>query len=1172
MPSSSAAQFPAFMVSGSVLASMTLEDIRDGDDAKGVNLSTNVAPLVIYDGDGIIISPEVQIEVTATVTNFIGTPFYQFFTPVDPTPAISTQNTLSIGYQDLPLPGETFLINVQVRDGSNNPLEPIAAQASLTIAGLQEGISAYNATLTNDNVSIVYRVSGEVELSGTGTTITATKGVDSLTHANPFSPQDVDNFFNEIGSLGEYQVSIHSKSAYLGLAGGLVSSSILPVVSGQAVIGDLVSWTTADSNPIGSVVYRIDFENGNGVAFKTQSFSVQFEGNTGPGIVMRGQYTEYQNYIGSYETTNLRRDAVIWPDPSGSSGITHYFAALSGSGPNTYVNPTISDYYVGGSPPGGYVLIGNQYPPAPTNDNDYWQYLGEQDFFVEAKIAIFDESFVKNTINIGNNPDSSFANIVLAGGRTDPYMAIGQVGTIGNSGDQTGSGIIGYDRPGIFLGMYENAVTNGTNGRFSISNADGSKAMKWDGTDLTIIGGIRQISPGVREPQLRGVWIVSNEYFNNDVVSYNGQSWICTSATSHTSTNDTNASTGYPGEGPWNIYIASGPAGPGVVYRGIFNTSANYFHTTQRIDVVKEGSTYYLANNTSLDGQSGTNWGTPPNSNWTTFGAQFTSVATDLLFAVEQYVDKTINIGEQNGNALIVLNANESGSNANPYISIGQISSSIGPGSIVTQSQVQGFNNDGIFLGFDSGIPKVSLIAQSGSLIWDGNNLTVRGTVNSNNGNIGGWDIGPGRIISTNQNIQLISEPSESIAVFDDSGSLRFFANTRLTLPDPTGVAYSSTVISSFTTSSNQTSGVPNDGNYNLYYGGRISYDYYKIPSTNPSFTATVSGQHIITCNIPAFSSYVQPTGDAYGFISLRLALTTVGHFPQSPTNQIASSNTLLQSEYGIMSSYLFWNGSEYVTYYYANPITRYLPAGKLSIIADLQSGVTYYFTLVGNAYLESKDTTSIIQYPPSGVTSEVDAVIGLPSNVGIDIKAISAGTIVNGGGFQAVLADDKYLRVRDGISGSYNFSTEITGSLMVDRAISRYSLGYGYPPAVKAFCRVLYNGGDVNLATSYTIRNQYNVSTTLTRAANNRYLLTFLNPMDSAEYTVFITPSNSTYATSTVATFGTVTDATTTQFGFRMVKPDEAGDGAQVIAIGARITDTAAQTGEWADVVVIGR
>ena len=780
MPSSSAAQFPAFMVSGSVLASMTLEDIRDGDDAKAVNLTTNVAPLVIYDGDGEIISPEVQIEVTATVTNFTGTPFYQFFTPVDPNPAISTQNTLSIAYQDLPLPGESFLINVQVRDGSSNPAEPVAAQASLTIAGLQEGISAYNASLTNDNVSIIYRVSGEVELGETGTTITATKGTTSLTHADPFSPQTLDNFFNEIGSLGEYQVTIHSKSAYLGLAGGLVSQSILPTVSGQAVIGNLVSWTTADSNPIGSVVYRIDFENGNGVAFKTQSFSVQFEGNTGPGIVMRGQYTEYQNYIGSYETTNLRRDAVIWPDPSGSSGVTHYFAALSGSGPNTYVNPSTSDYYVGGSPPGGYVLIGHQYPPAPTNDNDYWQYLGEQDFFVAAKIAIFDESFVKNTINIGNNPDSSFANIVLAGGRTDPYMAIGQVGTIGSSGDQTGSGIIGYDRPGIFLGMYENAVPNGTSGRFSISNADGSKAMKWDGTDLTIIGGIRQISPGVREPQLKGVWTVSNEYFNNDVVSYNGQSWICTSATSHISTNDTNASTGYPGYGPWNAYISSGSngeSGPGVVYRGPFASGTQYFNTATRRDVVKgTDGQYYLckltytpSNNTTrpIDGGSYTTY-------WETFGATFSSVATDVLLAQDATIARGLVIGTDGL--------------TNGFIR------STGATSLVTGSAA-GFYlaQDGQFR-FGNNPDDVHFLQKPPYIQWDNNVLTIKGRIITDENQvsrIGNWNVDEGRLQDDNAGIVL--NPNTQTITINEGATPRVIIK-QSTITDPTATGTNVTI------------------------------------------------------------------------------------------------------------------------------------------------------------------------------------------------------------------------------------------------------------------------------------------------------------------------------------------------------------------------------------------
>jgi hypothetical protein len=116
-----------------------------------------------------------------------------------------------------------------------------------------------------------------------------------------------------------------------------------------------------------------------------------------------------------------------------------------------------------------------------------WEYLGEQDLFVAAKIAIFEESFVKNTINVGNNPGSAFANIVIAGGRIDPYIAVGQNGTIGLDGDQTGSGIIGYDRPGVFMGTFDSSSIKTS--RFSLKNgASGinERYFRWDGDRLEI--------------------------------------------------------------------------------------------------------------------------------------------------------------------------------------------------------------------------------------------------------------------------------------------------------------------------------------------------------------------------------------------------------------------------------------------------------------------------------------------------------------------------------------------------------------------------------------------------------------------------------------------------------------------------------------------------------------
>jgi hypothetical protein len=559
------------------------------------------------------------------------------------------------------------------------------------------------------------------------------------------------------------------------------------------------------------------------------------------------------------------------------------------------------------------------------------------------------------------------------------------------------------------------------------------------------------------------------------------------------------------------------------------------------------------------------------NTNWTSFGAQFSSVATDVLFAVEQYVDKTINIGARGANSLIVLNANESGSNANPYLSIGQISSSIGPGNWVTESQVQGYDNTGIFMGFDQGVSKLSLKGVSGSLLWNGEDLSINGSINSNDGTIGGWTIGPGSIISADQNIRLYSEPSESIAVFDGAGSLRFFANTKLTLPEPTGITYPNAILPTYTTSSNQTNGVPNDGTFDPYYGGTIAYDYNIIPSSNGSFTTQAAGQHVITYNLPfSYNNYVTANGSADGTLYLRLILTTGGHYPQPFTNYVETSNYAIASAQGTVNQYYEWNGFQYTISYYPGSQTSYLPATKMTILADLQSGVTYYLTLVGYAYAHSNDTSDPSQYPPYGFDSEVDTSLFAASTGTVTIKTISAGTIINGGGFQAVLADDKYLRVRDGVSGSYNFSTEITGSLMVDRSISKYSNGYGNPSAVKAFGTIRYNGGGITNAANYTILNRYNISSTLAVGSFNIYDVIFTNPMDSTDYIVQTTTSNVAYASQEVGNMAVITGKSISGFSFRIERPSHTSPGIVTTYIGGNLAGH--WTPEFVDFVVLAR
>ena len=516
----------------------------------------------------------------------------------------------------------------------------------------------YAAQLENEVAAAVYKVSGQFTLDGTFTKIRAVRGDTKLTSVTSFTGGQND-VYGVLGYKEKSLVKITGISNHITLGGGLGLNSVLPVdAEGRAYTSGIQTWDNPETNQTATIVFEIDCE-GRQKLYKTQSLSVQFEGNTGPGVVMRGNWLNSLDYIGSVETTNYRRDAVIYP-PNGNP--TTYYAAVSGSGPATYDK---NNSYI----------VGAQAPSGTTADNAYWQYLGTQDFFVAAKIAIFDESYVKNTINVGTKDgNSAFANIVLAGGRNDPYMAMGQAGTSGASGDQTSTGVIGYDRPGIFLGIYENGAA-GTTGRFSIKSSDGNRALKWDGDTLTIVGSINQVAPGQNAGTLRGAWASSTVYYANDVVTYGGQSWQCTSTTSHTSTNNTNASTGYPGAGPWTIAAAAGAAGangtsgvngangtsglngnngadgspgPGVVFRGNYDSGTAYFHTADgtRRDVVRYPAvtgTYYLANNVSKSGLA--TWGTPGVSDWSTFGATFSSVATDILLAQDATITRGLVIG-----------------------------------------------------------------------------------------------------------------------------------------------------------------------------------------------------------------------------------------------------------------------------------------------------------------------------------------------------------------------------------------------------------------------------------------------------------------------------------------------------------------------------------------------
>ena len=473
--------------------------------ARGLTLiaDTNV---VTYNGDGNIVSPEGDITLTATAFNTTGSGNINFYffkddSFIDVVNQNSTQVNFSVPSSEFPAGGEIQTYRVELHDGNSNINATPEAIASTTITGVQDGVTNYQAVVTNQNGFALYKVGGDLVFDNTSTTIEAYKGTEKLTHVSSYSFPDFDELGNVIPN-GEYQVRIHSFSSHLDLTGSLVSQSLLTTNGvGEAFMGVLDDWlypidetTLEPLSGSGTIVFRVDFEDGRESVLVQQNLSVSYEGNIGPGIIMRGEWTGDLEYV--FNVAAKRRDAVF----RNVGGGVHYWAMTQQSFDNQRAAAPFTDEpeYNTGDPNWGPQYV----------DSFGWQYLGEQDFFVAAKIAIFEESFVKNTINVGNNPGDPFANIVIAGGRIDPYIAVGQSGTVGGSGTQGAVGVIGYNRPGIFMGMAENASVP----RFSLRDDSLANYLRWTGADLELSGDLSLSAAGASD----GAFATSGIFLSSD--------------------------------------------------------------------------------------------------------------------------------------------------------------------------------------------------------------------------------------------------------------------------------------------------------------------------------------------------------------------------------------------------------------------------------------------------------------------------------------------------------------------------------------------------------------------------------------------------------------------------------------------------------------------------------
>jgi hypothetical protein len=486
---------------------------KSGISARSVELTTTTE-VANYDKDGIITSPvdpvsgePTSIFLTATAFNITSSQaYYEFFQEGFAVTFPGTNNQFEVGSGDLPSPGTTTTYRVDLRDGSTSG--PVFASKEVTISGIQSGANNYQVFLTNPSPTITVKVDGELDLSTTGTQIKAFKGTEELTHVQTYSAQQLDNVGDPIGTLGEFSSSLFQIDTY-------ITQPSYPQ-GNPASIGTLSDWTSPQNNPTATVIYKVDIENGRSTYFLSQSLAATFEGDVGPGLVFRGPWTGSIEYI--YDKNSKRRDAVLYSESGNEPYDTYYATKDSGSSFTTFADstPGAGDASAPTRPDGG----GGR----EVND-DFWVSLGQEEFFVAAKLAIFEESFVKNTLNVGTPPTSYAVNpqITIAGGTDEPYIAVGQTGTIG------------YDQQGIWLGMSNSAGDAGTSilPKMSMkSNTVGGKykSLEWNGETLTIRGAIRQTSEGTVEGRILQAWSTLADGFSfvaEDLVSHSGFTWKC---------------------------------------------------------------------------------------------------------------------------------------------------------------------------------------------------------------------------------------------------------------------------------------------------------------------------------------------------------------------------------------------------------------------------------------------------------------------------------------------------------------------------------------------------------------------------------------------------------------------------------------------------------------------
>ena len=179
-------------------------------------------------------------------------------------------------------------------------------------------------------------------------------------------------------------------------------------------------------------------------------------------------------------------------------------------------------------------------------------------------------------------------------------------------------------------------------------------------------------------------------------------------------------------QGPQGPAGSSGTTAAGIVFTGEYNASSTYVSSSQRIDIAEFTDSTAEINFWKAAGSGSLGQPSPSSSDWTEFGEEFDSVATDILFAQDAYANRTLNVGTSGSTKpVIALNSDYGNSNANPYIGIN--TTSLGAAN-------------GIYMGYSNQTASLSInnSDSSAGLNFDGSALKITGSINMSGGDISG--------------------------------------------------------------------------------------------------------------------------------------------------------------------------------------------------------------------------------------------------------------------------------------------------------------------------------------------------------------------------------------------------------------------------------------------------